>query len=292
MSRDEGRKLVQPHRLITIYQNHIDAVGDKAASERGVFTACQRALDELTVLIRKIANTLNGTTILVTSDHGFLYQRQPLAQHDKIETPNGNLLDTGRRHALGEGLSEPEGSQTFTLPYLRPGGLQAQSPWGTLRYRLQGAGAQYVHGGASLQEVCVPLLTYKHVRASKGDEGASRKVGVRVSATSRKITNNTFTICLIQDEPVSGRVRPRQVTVKFVDDGGNRITNDYPLNLDSSAPQATDREYIARLSIGVSNPDRNKPYYLVVTDTEDDLEVLRETWQVSLAFTDDFGDFG
>jgi hypothetical protein len=30
---------------------------------------------------------------------------------------------------------------------------------------------------------------------------------------------------------------------------------------------------------------------LVVVDAEDDVEVLREAWQLSLAFTDDFGDF-
>ena len=41
---------------------------------------------------------------------------------------------------------------------------------------------------------------------------------------------------------------------------------------------------------GSPPPERNKPYYLVV-DTEDDMEILRETWGISLAFTDDFGDF-
>jgi uncharacterized protein (TIGR02687 family) len=290
MSREEGRGLIQPHRLIYIYQNRIDAIGDKAASERGVFDACRRTVEELSALVRKIANALNGTNIFVTSDHGFLYQRQPLAQHDKVEPPEGDILDSSRRHVLGMNLSQPDGTQTFSLSYLRPDGLQAQSPWGTLRYALQGAGAQYVHGGASLHEVCVPLLAYKHVRAIKGDEGPSRKVGVRVSATSRKVTNNHFTIRLIQDEPVGERVRPRQVIVKFVDEDGKAVTNEYPLSLESSAPQATDREYIARLSIGITDPDRDKPYDLVVVDVEDALEILRESWRISLAFTDDFGD--
>lgn len=290
MSRDQGRHTFQPHRVVYIYQDHIDAVGDKPASEREVFVACERAIAELNALVRKIANQLNGTNILITSDHGFLYQRQALAHHDKVDRATGAIIDSGRRHSLGRNLSQPIGTQTFTLPYLEGDDLQAQSPRGTLRYSLQGAGAQYVHGGASLQEVCVPLLSYKHVRASKGDDGPSHKVGVFVSTPTHKVTNNHFTLRLVQVEPVSARVRARQVLVKFVNEDGQAVTNSYPLNLDSAAAQASDREYIARLTVAQSNLDQDEPYYLVIIDSEDELEILREPWQIKLAFTDDFGD--
>ncbi len=289
MSCEEGRQAVQPHRVIYIYQDRIDAAGDKPASERAVFSACERAIDEIEALIKRIANQLNGTNIVVTSDHGFLYQRQPLEQHDKVTRASGEVLDSGRRHTLGRNLSQQEGTQAFSLPYFKDQGLQAQSPRGTLSYALQGGGAQYVHGGASLQEVCVPVLTYKHVRAEKGDEGASHKVGVRVSTTARRVTNTHFTVRLVQDEPVGGRVRARQVLVKLVSEDGKAITNAYPLNLDSAAKQATDREYIARLTVSASQSTGTA--YLVVVDAEDDLEILREAWQLNLAFTDDFGDF-
>ena len=285
----EGRQVVKPHRVIYIYQDHIDAVGDHTASEREVFSACERAVSEIEALVKRIVNQLNGTNIVITSDHGFLYQRQALEGHNKVEKATGEVLDSGRRHYLGRNLSRSEGTQTFSLPYLESD-LQAQSPRGTLRYAVQGGGAQYVHGGASLQEVCVPVLTYKHIRAEKGDDGASHKVGVRVSTTARRVTNTHFTVRLVQDEPVGGRVRARQVLIKLVAEGGKVITNAYPLNLDSAAKQATDREYIARLTVGASQVDRAGTAYLVVVDAEDNLEILREAWQVSLAFTDDFGD--
>lgn len=286
----EGRQVVKPHRVIYIYQDLIDAAGDHPASERQVFRACERAVDELMALVKRIVNQLKGTNIIVTSDHGFLYQRQPLEQHNKVEKTAGEVLDSGRRHYLGRSLSQSEATQTFRVPFLESD-LEAQSPRGTLRYAVQGGGAQYVHGGTSLQEVCVPVLSYKHVRAEKGDDGASHKVGVRVSTTARRVTNTQFTVRLVQDEPVGGRVRARQVQVKFVDGDAKAITNAYPLNLDSAAPQATDREYIARLSVAANQVDRTGTYYLVVVDAEDNLEVLREAWQVNLAFTDDFGDF-
>jgi uncharacterized protein (TIGR02687 family) len=286
----EGRQVVKPHRVIYIYQDHIDAVGDHTASEREVFSACERAVNEIEALVKRIVNQLNGTNIVITSDHGFLYQRQALEQHDKVPRTGGDIVDSGRRHTLGRNLSQSEGTQTFTLPYFKNQELQAQSPRGTLRYAVQGGGAQYVHGGASLQEVCVPVLSYKHVRAEKGDDGASHKVGVRVSTTARRVTNTHFTVRLVQDEPVGGRVRARQVLVKLVTEDGRAVTNAYPLNLDSAAKQATDREYIARLTVGAGQVGQGT-HYLVIVDAEDDLEVLREAWQLNLAFTDDFGDF-
>jgi uncharacterized protein (TIGR02687 family) len=284
----EGRQVVKPHRVIYIYQDHIDAAGDHTASEREVFSACERAISEIEALVKRIVNQLNGTNIIITSDHGFLYQRQTLEQHDKVARADDGALDSGRRHILRRNLSPSEATQTFSLPYL-DASLQTQSPRGTLRYAVQGGGAQYVHGGASLQEVCVPVLSYKHVRAEKGDDGASHKVGVRVSTTARRVTNTHFTVRLVQDEPVGGRVRARQVLVKLVTEDGKAITNAYPLNLDSAARQATDREYIARLTVGAGQEGQGT-HYLVIVDAEDDLEILREAWQLNLAFTDDFGD--
>ena len=111
---------------------------------------------EIDLIVRKIANTLNGTNILITSDHGFLYQRQVLEQFDKVPPPDGNILGSGRRHALGRALSQPEGTQTFALPQFKGPQfreqLQAQSPRGGLRYALQGPGSQYVHGGGAYKK--------------------------------------------------------------------------------------------------------------------------------------------
>lgn len=289
MSRDDGREVVKAHRVIYLYQNEIDAAGDKSASERTVFTACERAIRDLVASVKKIVNTLNGTHVIVTADHGFLYQRQALEQKDKVARPDGDRLGSGRRRAaLGYGLNEPDGTQSFTVPVLRPDTLRAQSPRGTLRYTLQGAGAQFVHGGASLQEIVVPVLVYRHVRAD-GDNGPSRKVKAHVATATRKITNNHFTLRLVQDEPVGPRVLPRRIEVQFVDEGGTPVTTTAALLLSSSAPQATDREHLAHLVVSTSSPDRDATYYLELIDADDRDTLLREAWRISLAFTDDFG---
>ena len=58
-----------------------------------------------------------------------------------------------------------------------------------------------------------------------------------------------------------------------------------------SAEAASARQQTLRFSVTETNPDRTKTYYLVVRDTEDNLELVRESWSISLAITDDFGDF-
>lgn len=74
MNRDAGREFVKGRRVIYIYHNQVDAVGDSASTESKTFAAVRTAIRELTSLVRFIIDSLNGTTVLVTADHGFLYQ--------------------------------------------------------------------------------------------------------------------------------------------------------------------------------------------------------------------------
>ncbi len=62
--------------------------------------------------------------------------------------------------------------------------------------------------------------------------------------------------------------------------------------MNSNSSNASEREQSIRLTISVHDPDRHKPYYLVIRDADDGTEVLREAWTVNLGITNDFGDFG
>ena len=288
LSREQARERVKEARIVYIYHDTIDKTGEN--DERDVFAACERALEDLEALIKRVANSLNGTNLYLVSDHGFLYQRGGLKAPDKIDVPSkASLFELKRRHALGGDVHAPSGSLGFALPYLE-NDLKAYSPRGNERYAIQGAGAQYVHGGSSLQEVAVPLLYYKHVRPAKGEDKPSYKVGAQVMNSNRRVTNTLFTLRLLQREAVGGRVKPRTVSVALYDEAGEAVTNEALLTLDKSSEQATEREQSVRLSVALAEPDRSAAYYLVVRDSEDSVEVLRETWSISLAFSDDFGD--
>ncbi len=83
-------------KLIYIYHNVIDARGDNAPSENEVFEATEKALDELSKLVRKLRNGINAAHIIITADHGYIYRRTPLAERDKTPThrqPEIHLTD-------------------------------------------------------------------------------------------------------------------------------------------------------------------------------------------------------
>lgn len=289
MSTEQGREAIRPHRLIYIYHDCIDAIGDKSASERQVFKACEDAIAELLRLVKKICNSLNGTYVTITADHGFLYQRKPIEEPDKISLPQASyVITTGRRAALCHSPDDEPGLLTFQIPYCSDGKV-AVVPRGSLRFSIKGAGSQYVHGGASLQEICVPVITYHHQRA-KGDDGPVRKVGVQVNARSRRITNNRFSIHLMQTDPVEGRYRTRTVTVGLYDPQNITLISDLKVTvLSSISPHPTEREVTVRLTITISSPPASA--LLIVRDQEDESELIRETWAVNLGITNDFGDF-
>ena len=295
MSVEQGRAALEGKRVVYVYHDAIDARGDKPASERDVLNACSEAIEELARGVRRLANSLNTSTVLVTSDHGFLYQRAPVADADKLAVPTkGTGVTVERRSVVGRNLPDAEGTlrveldqyQTLAAP------LTALFPRGSLRFRVSGGGAQYVHGGASLQEMVLPVLTYRHKRPGAGVEDASRKVGLRVVARSRKVTNTLFTVQLIQDEAVADRVLARTVELKMIDPGSGRaVTNVRRVTFASVSPNASDREQAVPLTVTLTPADPAVAYLLTVTDVDDDVELIREPWQISIAFQDDFGDF-
>ncbi len=289
MNVEEGRNAVQNYRLVYIYHNVIDARGDKAQSEREVFNACEQAINELLRLVKRICNSLNGTNVIITADHGFLYQRRSIQEADKRPIPNSEaVLESKRRYLLTKERIHEPGLLNFSLPYVE--NILAVVPRGTLRFAVQGAGAQFVHGGASLQEICVPVITYHHQRATKGDDALARKVGVQISVRERRVTNNRFSLTLVQTDAIEGRWRSRQVTVALYDIQTNKpITDVKKIELNSISPYPSERENIVRLTIAASSPPTRA--LLIVRDADDESELLRENWTISLGITNDFGDF-
>jgi uncharacterized protein (TIGR02687 family) len=286
MTSEKGREAIKPYRLIYIYHDVIDGIGDKPAVERLGLVACDIAIQELLRLVKRLCNSLNATHVLITADHGFLYQR---AEIDKLKLSKADdFLESGRRMVLRTETDPIEHTLAFKLPYESRGAI-AVVPRGTLRFALQGRGAQFVHGGASLQEVCVPIITYRHKRAEKGDDGPARKVGVQVNARTRRVTNNRFSLNLMQTDAVEGRWRSRRVSVGLYDSSGQAITDIKVVEFNSSSLQPTEREYRQSLTIAQSHPPTNA--YLIVKDDDDDTELVREDWTISLSIINDFGDF-
>ncbi|MFC2519211.1 MAG: PglZ domain-containing protein, partial [Corynebacterium matruchotii] len=160
MKRSETRELLKSHQLLYVYHNQIDNTGDKQATESDTFRACEVAIEELVRLVKKLANA-NVNNVLITADHGFLYQESRLERQDYLSVkPHGDtLLHVNHRFALGHSLKRDPAFITFSSQQLQMvGDIEAQVPASIHRIRTTGSGTRFVHGGASLQEVAVPVI--------------------------------------------------------------------------------------------------------------------------------------
>lgn len=255
LSPEERRELFKNNRVLYLYHNRIDATGDKPGTERQVFEAAEDTLRDLVDLVKKAANA-NATNIFVTADHGFLFQDEELPdQFFLSEKPQGdNILVTNRRYVLGHGLKLDQAFTTFTAAQLGlDGDIEVQVPKSIHRLRLAGGGSRFVHGGATLQEVVVPVLAVNKKRKSD-----TRLVNVTVLPDTDKITTGQLVVRLFQSEPVSDKVQARVLRAGLYV-GETLISNDPPpeLTFDSASMEQRDRYHTIQLLLNQDSNDYN-----------------------------------
>lgn len=248
MGKEESRALVRDHDVVYVYHNLIDKTGDTRDTEERVFAAAEETLAELLRLIKKLANA-NASNLLVTADHGFIYQNHPIQDSDFVSTePEGaEILYTDRRFVLGRGLRESASLKAFAPEQLGLAGtLQVQIPKSINRIRLKGSGSRFVHGGATLQEVVIPVITVNKKRQS--DVG---KVEVElIGGGGKTITTGQLAVVLYQTEAVTEKRHPRKLRAGLYSLAGEAISNTHELTFDHVSDNPRDREVAVRLILG------------------------------------------
>jgi uncharacterized protein (TIGR02687 family) len=290
MKKQERRDLIIGKEIIYIYHNAIDAAGDKALTEAKVFEACNDAIDELTAVVKIIVNDLSGTNILITADHGFLYTYKPLEESQKISRQpfNGDILELGRRYAL----VSPETTADYLLPVKTDrtiGGtpMKGYAPQDIVRIKVQGGDENYVHGGISLQEMVVPVIVYKGMRASYKNYVEVQNPGLLLISESRKVSNLMFSLDFLQKQPVGDKVQPCSYSLHFINDEGVPVSDFQTVIADRASNNASDRVFHVRFTLKQMKYDRNKIYRLVIANDTDVPEEIE--FRIDIAFADDFG---
>ena len=289
-TRDAGREALKDQQLVYVYHNVVDARGDSASTESGTFDAVEDAIEELTELTRKILLNFNISTVLVTADHGFLFQQSApdeVTRTSIAEKPD-NTLKYKKRYVIGSNLPAAEdvwaGSTQQTA-----GTMSATDFWipkGANRFHFVG-GARFMHGGIMPQEIVVPVLTVKALRGEKAEKRTRRKVGVMSTKSSMKMTNNIQKFELMQTEAVSELVLPISVALAIFD-GDKLVSSEEVVSFDSASDSVAERMKSIRLSLEGTNFDRKKDYFLVLKDKDLNTEIERYKMTIDLAITDDF----
>lgn len=281
-------ELVKGKRVVYIYHDAIDREGE---SDGNVFQACETAIQELTQLTRILTSELNAASVLITADHGFLYTRAPLEEYEKAdkELLRGEILEYKRRHAIVRGFEGDPSVVAIPLNALSRPDLVAAFPRGCMRFRMQGGGSTYLHGGPTLQEMVVPLVRYQNRRAGQKGYTAIMKPEIELLGENRKISNNLFTLNFYQKQPCGGKVQPRTARVRLEDAVGRPVSDEHRLVCDRIARENSERVLRVTFRLLGSGYDRNAEYWLVLRDEEEKMEIGRVPFRIDVVFEDMFG---
>ena len=219
---------------------------DNAKTEASLPDAVASEFDILVGIVKKFANQLNRTHILITADHGFLYQNEKPAEASMLAAENPAYGYKDRRYVMG---TDTPGVHFFS-PASAASHMDSRAPLhfaeGLYRIRKQGGGTRFVHGGLSLQEITVPLI---RVRVGRKDDVETVGVAIMVPANT-VITTPVYTVNFFQEEPVTEKRHPLQLSVFFAAEDGTLLSDRIEMSFDSADPNAQNRSSSAEFHFG------------------------------------------
>lgn len=228
-SRNDNRELFK-RQMVYIFHDTIDEAGH-SQNPLSVVSACKAAVKELANLVTTLHASLNVTDVFITSDHGFLYNDMLFEEKDKhrIDEP---CIEKKSRYYLTTDTAEQTG--ILKMPLNRVSGMTSLNPTyvavpvGTNRLAAQGGGYSFTHGGASLQEMIIPVIRSSQKRIEK-----TEKVGVSLMTHNLSMVSSRLVFKLIQSDAVSMTMLPRTV-VCCIYNGDDPVTDIKTIPLDSA----------------------------------------------------------
>lgn len=282
MSRADLRSYMADKSLVYIYHNVMDNAGEH--NESKVFDVAMTAVDEILSLIRKLYNNLQIANFYVTADHGFLYRRNKIEESQKYSNIVAlHPTEASKRYVITDDMSlHIPYTVEIQMEHVSDGAYKVISPYGYDLFKTQGSGLQYVHGGASLQEIIVPVIHLGELRAASNKE-AITPVGVRLKSITRKITNRSFTLEFEQYEKVEERRQAITCETYFVDEEGNKVSGEYRFVAASESDDMDARSTKIRFNLMNIEFDRSKRYYLILKNiAKQDEYIEREQFVIDI----------
>ena len=295
--RSERSAWVKSKNVVYIYHDTIDEASH--TSDTLVFPACDDAMEELKNIVRIITSDFGGTNIMITADHGFLYTYSPLTEDDKADNAGfkNRIIEYGRRYAIMMKDSKPE-----YLQYVKfldgNTDYEAYAPKENVRIKMNGGGLNYVHGGISLQELCVPLIEYHFLRKQSKEYQRNKEaydtkpVEVSLLSATHKISNMIFSLNFYQKEAVGDNRTVAVYQIYFTDGKGKQISDVQKIIADKTSENGQERTFRCSFNLKSLKYDNKEIYYLVIAEEGGEIKA-QEEFQIDIALAvDDFDFFG
>lgn len=297
MKRDDRRAAVKGKDIIYIYHDTIDASSHN--DESSVFDACEKTINEIKNLVNVICNELQGLNVIITSDHGFLYTYKELTESDMMERSSfkKDIIEQGRRYVLTDNSANPDFLMSVKGIY-NDSDMLGFAPRENIRVKGAG-GSKFVHGGISLQEMCVPVIMYKYLRSGykaykiNRDKYDTKPVTIALLSSNRKISNMIFNLSFYQKEPVKDNYVACTYIAYITDSLGNEVSDRQKIIADKTSTVAKDREFKCTFNLKSQKFNNTETYYLVIADEAGVQIPVKEEMQIDIAMAiDEFDFFG
>lgn len=162
-AKPKVREAVKAAQLVVITAtDELDGI-----CETGNVALARRVMHDVLQQIVRATRVLHGLdveTVVITADHGFLFG-ETVDSGGKIDPPGGVTHDLHRRVWVGLGGAASDSYVRFTARQAGlDGNLEIAVPRSLGCFKVAGGTLAYFHGGASPQELIVPVLVVKPER--------------------------------------------------------------------------------------------------------------------------------
>ena len=206
---DKNREIFK-HSMVYIFHDVIDKTGHDGNAKQ-VTQACREAITDLGTMIPKIHASYNVREVYVTSDHGFLFNDIQFADKDKHKIEE-ETMERSSRYYLTKSDKAVDGIVKFPLgevsAMVNANDVFVAVPAGTNRLAAPSGGYLFTHGGASMQEIIIPVITSRQERSD-----SKQPVGVMVLDRKLSMQASRLRFKLLQTEAVSMDMKERIVSV-------------------------------------------------------------------------------
>ena len=271
------------HPLVYIFHDVIDE-NSHPQNPFEIIRSCRTAINQLTALVKRLHATMNVANVVVTADHGFIYNDIRFEEKDKHSISEA-CIEKKTRYYLTNSMMQIDG--IVKMPLEKVSGITSSSPTyvavpvGTNRLAAPG-GYNLAHGGAALQEMIIPVIRSRERQTDK-----TEKVGVSLMNHNLNMVSSRLKFHLIQSEAVSMTVMERKVVCQ-VFNGDNPVTIEKELLL-NSADSANLNNRVFEVTLNLSKSVSSSVLQLRIYDVDDRLNpLIKETVKNNTMIEQDF----
>ena len=180
---------VAGQEVVIVRSQEIDNAGEGGFAHQAR-QVMDSVIDDLARAIRRLGDA-GIERVVLSADHGYLFAHGDRDESMKVDSPGGDKVELHRRCWIGRGGSTPTGCVRVSATDLGyASDLEFVFPRGAGVFRA-GGDLGFHHGGPTLQEMVVPVITVRTAPAAPANQGKEK---LTVSDLPYQVTNRIFSI--------------------------------------------------------------------------------------------------